>query len=182
MIITMDVQIQCPHCGKSNIKGNFVCDKCGNLLDIPPVEKQTRMLAQTRNLDSLQADYFDQHSTLVLRLRHQEKSFQLTSVQLELGQVIGRNASRVDQKAQIDLTRYEGEVLGVSRCHARLCYDSQNKTVRVSDLDSANGTYINGQKLHPGEVRVLRHGDRLRIGKLEMGVTILHASAVVDVF
>lgn len=178
----MDATLKCPHCGKTNPKGSFVCAACNNLLDIPPAEQATRMLAQTRNLEALSDDYFDDDSTLVLRLRGHAKSFQLTALQLGPGRIIGRNAPGHDPKAHIDLSRHEGEALGVSRRHTHLSYHRQDKTVRVRDMDSANGTFINGQKLHPGEVRVLRHGDKLRMGKLEMGVTILHTTMMVEVF
>ncbi|MBZ0301352.1 MAG: FHA domain-containing protein [Anaerolineae bacterium] len=172
---------RCPHCNKPTPNGTFICPACDNLLDIPPVEKETRMLMQTRGLESLNHDYFDKDSTLVLRLRSREKSFQLTMMQLQMGQILGRNARGHDPKAHIDLARYDGEELGVSRRHLHFRYDPQDKTVRITDMNSANGTFINGQKLHPGEVHVLRHGDRMRVGQLEIGVTILHATAVVDV-
>lgn len=174
--------MQCPHCGKPNQKNNFICADCGKLLDIPPQEKATRMLMHTTSLEGLRDDYFDAHSTLVLRLRGQEKSFQLTASQLTPGQVVGRNSAGKDANVQLDLSKFQGEDLGVSRRHANLSFDPQDKTVRLTDMRSANGTYVNGQKLHSGEVRVLRHGDRLRFGKLEIGVTILHATAVVEVF
>jgi hypothetical protein len=182
MIDLMDNPIQCPHCGQPNPKNNFVCAACSKLLDIPPEEKATRMLMHTASLEGLRDDYFDPDSTLVLRLRGQEKSFQLTARQLAPGQFIGRNSAGHDPKAHLDLSKFQGEDLGVSRRHAHLRFDPQNKTVRLTDMRSANGTYVNGQKLHPGEVRVLRHGDRLRLGKLEIGITILHATAVVEVF
>jgi hypothetical protein len=182
MIDFMDNAVQCPHCGKPNLKNNFICAICGKLLDIPPEEIATRVLAHTANLEGLRDDYFDADSTLVLRLRGQEKSFQLTAQQLVPGQIIGRNSTGHETKAHLDLSKFQGEDLGVSRRHAQLRYDPQDKTVRLTDMRSANGTYVNGQKLHPGEVRVLRHGDRLRLGKLEIGITILHATAVVEMF
>jgi hypothetical protein len=182
MIEMMDTNKRCPHCGKSTPDTSFVCAACGNLLDVPPAEKETRMLMRTAGLEGLRDDYFDADSTLVLRLRGQDKSFQLTARQLAPGQIIGRNAVGHDPKAHIDLTKFQGEDLGVSRRHLHLRFDPQDKTVRITDMRSANGTYVNGQKLHPGEVRVLRHGDRLRLGRLEMGITILHATALVEVY
>jgi DNA-directed RNA polymerase subunit RPC12/RpoP len=178
----MDDQIQCPHCGKPNLKNDFICATCSKLLDIPPQEKATRVLMHTANLEGLRDDYFDANSTLVLRLRGQEKSFQLTASQLAPGQVVGRSSTGYNSKVQLDLSKFQGEDLGVSRRHATLTYDPQDKTVRLADMRSANGTYVNGQKLHSGEVRVLRHGDRIRFGKMEIGITILHAAAVVEVF
>ena len=44
----------------------------------------------------------------------------------------------------------------------------------VSDLGSANGSFINGQRLLAKEIRVLRHGDELRLGKLVMTVSFRH--------
>ncbi|GGM76363.1 FHA domain-containing protein [Dactylosporangium sucinum] len=50
----------------------------------------------------------------------------------------------------------------VSRVHARLSW--QHGRLTVVDLDSANGTYVDGVKLIPGEPAVLRPGQQLRLG------------------
>ncbi len=49
----------------------------------------------------------------------------------------------------------------LSRCHAALQY-SQDQGFILSDLESTNGTYVNGKKLK--RVYALRDGDRIRIG------------------
>ena len=49
----------------------------------------------------------------------------------------------------------------LSRCHAALQY-SQDQGFILSDLESTNGTYVNGRKLQ--RVYALRDGDRIRIG------------------
>lgn len=49
----------------------------------------------------------------------------------------------------------------LSRCHAALRYSSDQGFV-FSDLDSTNGTYVNGEQLK--RVYALRDGDRIRIG------------------
>ena len=49
----------------------------------------------------------------------------------------------------------------LSRCHAALQY-SQDQGFILSDLESTNGTYVNGKKLQ--RVYALRDGDRIRIG------------------
>ena len=48
-----------------------------------------------------------------------------------------------------------------SRYHARFHYDGEK--AEIEDLGSRNGTYLNGQKL--SERQVLRHGDKVRIGR-----------------
>lgn len=49
----------------------------------------------------------------------------------------------------------------LSRCHAALQY-SPDQGFIISDLESTNGTYVNGEKLK--RVYALRDGDRIRIG------------------
>lgn len=49
----------------------------------------------------------------------------------------------------------------LSRCHAALQY-SPDQGFIISDLESTNGTYVNGEKLQ--RVYALRDGDRIRIG------------------
>lgn len=52
----------------------------------------------------------------------------------------------------------------VSRLHAR--FDKEAGRVTVTDLDSTNGTFINGKRLMPNETCALRSGDELRLGTL----------------
>ncbi|NEQ51955.1 MAG: FHA domain-containing protein [Leptolyngbya sp. SIO3F4] len=49
----------------------------------------------------------------------------------------------------------------LSRCHAALQYSLEQGFI-LSDLESTNGTYVNGVKLQ--RVYALRDGDRIRIG------------------
>ncbi len=49
----------------------------------------------------------------------------------------------------------------LSRCHAALQYIAKQGFI-ISDLESTNGTYVNGEKLQ--RVYALRDGDRIRIG------------------
>ena len=75
-------------------------------------------------------------------------------------------------KPDIDLAAFNAEELGVSRLHAVL--KRHENTVSISDLNSKNNTYINGQRLHPNEVRALRDGDEIRLGRLAMKVSFKH--------
>ncbi|MBX2864079.1 MAG: FHA domain-containing protein [Leptolyngbyaceae cyanobacterium MAG.088] len=49
----------------------------------------------------------------------------------------------------------------LSRCHAALQFNSEQGFI-ISDLESTNGTYVNGKKLQ--RVYALNDGDRIRIG------------------
>ncbi len=55
------------------------------------------------------------------------------------------------------------EYSGVSRIHARLLM--KDGALFVSDLESRNGTWINGQRLPSGQPHELRAGDVLNLGR-----------------
>ena len=54
----------------------------------------------------------------------------------------------------------------VSRMHARFSVDHEGK-MTVRDLNSTNGTWLNGERLMPNESRVIRQGDHVRLGSME---------------
>lgn len=54
----------------------------------------------------------------------------------------------------------------VSRQHARL--DCTADACWITDLESANGTYVNEEKLIPGEAHTLEAGDVIQIGPYEL--------------
>ncbi len=57
----------------------------------------------------------------------------------------------------------------VSRQHAEVVLNAAGHVLR--DLRSANGTVLNGRRLNPGEEIRLSHGDRLRLGDIEITYT-----------
>ena len=54
----------------------------------------------------------------------------------------------------------------VSRMHARFSLDRDGK-MTVRDLNSSNGTWLNGERLQPNESRTLQPGDHVRLGRME---------------
>ena len=71
----------------------------------------------------------------------------------------------------IDMTPHGGEEGGVSRRHAQLLHEGD--AWFVVDLDSTNGTYVNGTESAP-HVRVpLQDGDRIGLGDSEV---VLHTA------
>ncbi|MGH9374250.1 MAG: FHA domain-containing protein [Vicinamibacterales bacterium] len=54
----------------------------------------------------------------------------------------------------------------VSRLHCRLAASAGE--IEAVDLASTNGTYVNGQRVERG---TLKHGDKLRVGEVELLVT-----------
>jgi len=67
----------------------------------------------------------------------------------------------------------------VSKLHAYFCRMSGGDQYHIVDMNSANGTYLNGEKLLPG-VRVgLRDGDELAFGP-EVKVSFFSAAGFCD--
>jgi hypothetical protein len=77
---------------------------------------------------------------------------------------IGRSDPVRNIFPDIDLTRHGGDTAGVSRMHARLIL--QGSQLYVEDLNSTNYTFINRQRLQPGQPTVLKSGDEIRFGLL----------------
>ena len=78
--------------------------------------------------------------------------------------VIGRMDAESTEAVDIDLMPYGGREQGVSRRHAALY--RHRTTMTLVDLDSSNGTYLNGVRLIPHQPRLLREGDEVRLGNM----------------
>lgn len=78
--------------------------------------------------------------------------------------VVGR-ADPVSQFfPDIDLTQHKALELGVGRRHAQIAI--QNGQIVLEDLDSTNGTFLNGQKVSAHQPKVLNHEDQIQFGQL----------------
>ncbi|HEY4601390.1 MAG TPA: DUF6382 domain-containing protein [Cerasibacillus sp.] len=71
--------------------------------------------------------------------------------------MIGRNS---------DLANYLEDTIGVSRKHAEIVKIDED-TYGIKDLDSKNGTRVNGKALVPLKVYELNEDDQFRIGKVD---------------
>jgi pSer/pThr/pTyr-binding forkhead associated (FHA) protein len=87
--------------------------------------------------------------------------------------VIGRSDPQANHYPDVDLLPYGAVEDGVSRIHARLQRMEDN--LNLIDMGSANGTYLNGQRLIPKQPRVVRDGDEVRFGKLVVRIYFKHS-------
>jgi pSer/pThr/pTyr-binding forkhead associated (FHA) protein len=88
--------------------------------------------------------------------------------------VIGRADETSGEKPQFDLAPYGAMEAGVSRRHAVLM--PTDNTLALMDLDSTNGTYINGVRVEPGQKYALRAGARVAFGRLQLTVRVVGTS------
>ena len=81
---------------------------------------------------------------------------------LSHGSLIGRFDPSTGVHPDIDLTE-EDHNLSVSRRHARILCE-HNRYFLLEEHGVANGTFIRGERIQPGEPRELKHGDRVGFG------------------
>jgi pSer/pThr/pTyr-binding forkhead associated (FHA) protein len=75
--------------------------------------------------------------------------------------LLGRASEAENYQPDFDMTFYdEGDY--VSRRHARITKGRAGYF--ITDLGSSNGTTVNGQILSPNRARMLRNGDRVKVG------------------
>lgn len=91
------------------------------------------------------------------------------------GYVIGRADDATRYIPDIDLLPYGAREFGVSRKHAVLV--RYRGGVHIVDLNSVNGTYINGERLAPEIPYALNDGDKIMLGNLELIITKAEAPA-----
>ena len=82
--------------------------------------------------------------------------------------VLGRSDPVATYYPDLDLSPYGGQEGGVSRRHAAIIQDDDNQALYIEDLNSTNGTRINGFSLEPRRRYRLRDGDELEFGRVQM--------------
>ena len=83
---------------------------------------------------------------------------------------LGRSAEGQPILPDIDLAPFQAYEHGVSRIHASITLGKEEAL--ITDLGSANGTRLNGQKLPPHRPFPANHGDIISLGKLRIQLLI----------
>jgi hypothetical protein len=80
--------------------------------------------------------------------------------------IIGRSDPTIGEEPDIDLRDFGALEKGISRRHAAIFW--QNGALNLTDEGSDNGTYLNGENLIAHRPYVLRNGDRITMGGLNL--------------
>lgn len=80
--------------------------------------------------------------------------------------IIGRQPREDDPPVSVDLEEFDGHSLGISRHHCML--KAFRGYLILVDLDSINGTFINGKRAMPLKRYALTDGDTLTVGRLTL--------------
>ena len=162
--------LECPSCNKKNRVDAVFCFSCGLLMDV------SSQLGTKHFTDSLvqDLDYFSMESVLVIRAAETNHEYELRPQHSKNGLLVGRCSANNAITPDIDLSEAYGESLGVSRLHLSIKYSADDEAIEICDLSSVNGSFVNGQKLQPKVIRILRGGDKLKLGKLILWVDFFH--------
>lgn len=151
----------CTQCGQENVEGFAKCIKCGHAPSAAVVSVQAQPM---------------QHVVYSVTFGVDGEELPLTMVPGQRA-MMGRQAPFMLQLPDVDLTEYSAAEHGISRVHAVI--DCTRTGLHVTDLDSRNGTFVNGEKVHPYNAHILRHGDTIRLGSLALDVKVKAERSVV---
>ena len=109
---------------------------------------------------------FNEHTELVLTSSgYTEKLVLRINHSLVLGR---RGEGDAVNVPDVDLNVFDAYLRGVSKRHAMI--EAADRLLTIHDLGSRNGTFINMQSVAAHSHRVIRDGDTIQLGNLELHV------------
>ncbi len=157
--------IECPTCRHQEFVGTFSCSECGTrLVHTAPI-----------GLDDLsEGEAAGDHGLPATRGLDPSAIFGLRVVETgDMVSLVGRDNFTLGRSGggqaivpDVDLDAYGAQDQGISRLHAEIRLDEEG--VHVVDLDSVNGTLINGKRIEPQQPRRIRHKDIIQLGRLRL--------------
>lgn len=167
--------IICNNCKSQQLDGSIFCADCGASMVPARRHETTASLGQ-----GLAVEIPATPVTIPAPPPSEPSGPQLTFVVMNSGRrltldvqddlLIGRKDEARGIFPDVDLGNDGGYDSGVSRRHAILSF--KDGVFRIEDLNSANGTFINGRKLAPQAPTALTHGDELKCAMLLIRVEV----------
>jgi len=165
--------IRCQNCASSNLTGAAFCSECGTLLQLPSSSAVQDVARGTGKGSAFPSGGTASPATAggddwaTLHFLGTGQALPLAgSDEFTMGRTTERQAIPPD----IDLSAFDAFSSGVSRRHATI--RRRGSRVVLLDLNSANGTYVNGKRLGPRQEEPLANGDVIALGKLKIQVRL----------
>ncbi|HEY57894.1 MAG TPA: FHA domain-containing protein [Anaerolineae bacterium] len=155
----------CTHCGQTLPFGTLFCPECG-----------APLLEQGSTTQNLHRNHYGTVSSAAEPKPEPSGAVARVELHLPNGQVVTLRGTgewtlgrQIDTRAvDVDLTSHGGYEHGVSRVHAALRVTPDG--VFLIDLQSSNGTFLNGLRLRPHVPYPLRHQDKVLLGTFPLQV------------
>ena len=165
----------CPACGYGNHEGDLFCEACGTYFHTGG-SLATEDLGDTAPSKPSPSGFprpEAEHGPAIvaLHLMSESDNRQFSIDASKPTTLIGRSERKARLFVDVDITGEEGQAHGVSRRHARAHF--LNGRFLLEDLESLNGTYLNGRKLRPYLPEVLHDGDEVKLGNLVLKVSLV---------
>ena len=161
--------ITCPSCKSQALEGTFFCDNCGAPLveiakDSPNEETAANQSTRVETeRDDKDTPTLEPRATFGLRL---VSTGDVISLQGRWRYTLGLSLPDQSVVPDVDLNLFGAEQHGVSRIHTELRV--KRGAFQAIDLESVNGTSVNGVHLKPLDPVRIQHGDRIQLGTLEL--------------
>lgn len=168
--------IKCPFCQTLHVDNTVFCNECGHYL-LEDRGRETDPL-ETIDMNWIKAITGDPEATSPVQRGGESLAIRLkigpARREVEMPLDVVTHLGRVDAASsvfpEVDLSNDSDLSHGVSRRHARIM--KQGGMVVIEDMGSINGTFVNGRKLDPYLPEVIKDGDVLHLGKLQLEVKI----------
>jgi hypothetical protein len=166
----------CPVCKLANDPNVIICRHCGALLGEDPMVPTTQRVDESLGLSDELKEQITQRlpppprGLAIFTLGTAEAVATLTDDEFILGR-----AGEVMVEPICDLTHLDAFAMGVSRRHALI--RAAGGGYVLIDLNSSNGTWLNGQRLVPTKSYDLPSGAVIVLGRLKLVVVYLHSAA-----
>jgi len=167
--------IECPSCGKKHRPGTLFCTECGVYLPTGgalrteplPTNELPKSRATTWEAVAPGEEREAGVKPLRIHILDSDRQVQLPATpELLLGRLDTAHGIFPD----LDLTADGGLEMGVSRRHAKII--QRGGEFFVEDVGSANGTFLNDQRLTPYLPYPLHEGDEIQMGRLRLCIIL----------
>lgn len=167
--------IECPSCGSKHRPGTLFCSECGVYLPTggplrtEPLPEEELPISRANPWASESVEEPEEIPTVPLTIKVLS-----TGREIQLPATAEVHIGRLDSShgifPDLDLTPDGGLEGGVSRHHCKI--HQRGSAYLVEDVGSANGTFLDGQRLTPYLPHVLKDGDELQLGRVKLKVII----------
>jgi len=163
-------------------KNTFRCRQCSELISVKiPDEKvlisrSAKINKTNSNVETETLINTNSKTETYLKIqavkddKTKSQSFDIDQKRMTIGR---KNQSGPAYKPDIEIETADRYM---SKKHA-LIIRKENKEFVISDLNSTNGTWLNGQKLNPNDEEYLEDGDEIKIGRTHFKIKTISSSA-----